>query len=544
MATKTYITPSGAVVDEAGQTISGPVNAGGAPVVNTSNLSPTPSPVVTPPPVVPPPVIPPPPPTPTAPDLTPAISDLEAAITKRLGVTSSATQEAKASAPVQAELNDINTQIALHQARSLQRQEEALRRPGATTESANVDANIAARTDAIEAIKLSAIQQGLQGKLALAQQTAKTAAEEEVAKQTADLQTKRQNIINNYDKFTPEQKKRADAALLKLDKDDAFIVQQKENIKAVQGLIVDAYKNAAGNEAAKMAIAKIKDLNSGDSQYVDKALGILGPYLSDPNAARKALDEHNQAVANLAKTNAEIKEKNASLPNITNPEATKYSSTLSVILGSTKLTKEQKSTLIASVNNGEDPFTVIKNQAKNILGTEGKDLTKYEAARDATIQLQDQLNQFYAAGGSTGIFSGNFEKVSNKLGDVSDPKLVDLAVQIAGSLQKYRNAISGTAYSEQEGKDIAAIFPGITKGELLNSTIVKARLKTLESDIDGLYRSALGSGYDTLKLEARKTMPAGEKVRVLGQEYEVGKVYVDGAGKKWTVDASGKWTKQ
>jgi hypothetical protein len=191
---------------------------------------------------------------------------------------------------------------------------------------------------------------------------------------------------------------------------------------------------------------------------------------------------------------------------IKNPE---YAATVNTILGSGKFTKDQVALVKNAINNGEDPMIVIKNQAKNILGTEGTALTKYEGAKNAMQTLEGALKEFYAANGNSGIFSGNFEKVYNKLGAVNDPKLVDIAVQIAASLQKYRNAISGTAYSEQEGKDIASIFPGINKGEILNSTIVKARMKTLDSDIDGLYRTALGGGYDKLKaFESGKTAAA------------------------------------
>ena len=88
-----------------------------------------------------------------------------------------------------------------------------------------------------------------------------------------------------------------------------------------------------------------------------------------------------------------------------------------------------------------------------------KDLYDYEKSSNAFNKLADKIQAFYDADGKTSYISGNFEKMINNLGNVKDPKLVELATGISSALQQYRNAISGTAYSEQEGKDIASIFP-------------------------------------------------------------------------------------
>lgn len=175
------------------------------------------------------------------------------------------------------------------------------------------------------------------------------------------------------------------------------------------------------------------------------------------------------------------------------------SQALNVILGSTKLTKEQKATLTNSIQNGQDPFSVIKNQAKDILGAQGTQLSKYESAKEQLDAIKSQLKTYYDNGGKTNVFTGGYEKTINKLGEVNDPKLVDIATQIAASLQIYRNAVSGTAYSEQEGQDIASIFPGINKTKGLNDAILQGRTKAFETTIDSLYRQALGDVYDTLK---------------------------------------------
>lgn len=202
--------------------------------------------------------------------------------------------------------------------------------------------------------------------------------------------------------------------------------------------------------------------------------------------------------AQITKLNAEAAD--VGIPTITNPQASQYAGVLNVILGSGQFTKDQKKTVINAVNNGQDPFTVIKNQAKNIMGqSEATTLLKYETARDQINGIDTLLNQYYAKGGKTGILSGNYEKVINNLGQVNNPDLVGIATNISSALQIYRNAVSGTAYSVQEGKDIASIFPGINKSEGLNKAVIAGRLQSFDTTIDSMYTNTLGNSYSSLK---------------------------------------------
>ena len=173
---------------------------------------------------------------------------------------------------------------------------------------------------------------------------------------------------------------------------------------------------------------------------------------------------------------------------------------ISTILGSGSFTKQQRTDVINAINNGQDPFTVIKNQAKNIIGSQGgNELRKAEMARDALVEIGSSLQEFYNNGGDTNIIKGNFEKVSNRLGEVNDPELAAIATKVQLGIQKYRNAISGTAYSEQEGRDIASVFPGINKSETLNNAILGARNTMFDIEIDSAYSSVLGQSYFQLK---------------------------------------------
>lgn len=173
---------------------------------------------------------------------------------------------------------------------------------------------------------------------------------------------------------------------------------------------------------------------------------------------------------------------------------------LKVILGSGTFTKPQQEAVTNAINNGEDPLTVVKNQAKNIMGqTNATQLQNYETAKQQIQSIKDLLAEYYRNGGSTNIFSGTFEKTLNKLGAIKDPKLVNIATNISAALQVYRNSVSGTAFSVQEGKEIASIFPGIDKTQGLNEAVIAGRLNAFDTTIDASYRNVLGNAYDQLK---------------------------------------------
>lgn len=91
------------------------------------------------------------------------------------------------------------------------------------------------------------------------------------------------------------------------------------------------------------------------------------------------------------------------------------------------------------------------------------------------------------------------EKVQNSLWSVWDPKLSSIATRISTAIQSYRKAISGTAFSAQEGADIDSVFPWINKSKGLNNAILSSRIQWLRDEIDNSYRVVLWDDYDLLK---------------------------------------------
>ena len=178
----------------------------------------------------------------TTPATTPTPTDLLSRIeglTSRLGGQDAATNArvTQETQPFRQPLNDINARMAELQARTIENQEK-VRAGGGDVSFQAGEAQRVARNDAIQGLYLAAQQQAITGNIALAEDTAKNAVAAEFAQQEQELTTQRQNIIANYDLFTPEQKKRADAALLSIDKDDAFVMEQKETKKQIQSLAV------------------------------------------------------------------------------------------------------------------------------------------------------------------------------------------------------------------------------------------------------------------------------------------------------------------
>ncbi len=198
---------------------------------------------------------------------------------------------------------------------------------------------------------------------------------------------------------------------------------------------------------------------------------------------------------------------------------------LDIILGSGKFTKDQKNLIIGSIQSGQDPTTVILNQARTLMANPvATDVSKTQQGLKQLKDVQSALQEFYAAGGDTSLLKGNYEKVLNRLGKTKDPKLVEINSRIQKALQKYRNAVSGTAYSVQEGADIASIFPGIQKGKELNDVLVSAGIDSLQSDIDTAYEEVLGSSVYQSLISGNNSQSSGgsdETFEYNGQMYKL-----------------------
>lgn len=323
-----------------------------------------------------------------------------------------------------------------------------------------------------------------------------------------EIAQKQAQLDRNYQYFTtPAEKKRADALQVLLDKQKQDAADKKEAEKNVSNILLQSIQNG-GTPAQQEAIKNSKTLAdaitaAGSSLRTPNTeivkVGDNSAYLIDKNTGKiiKTFGGGSSGGAGGVNTT-----QTGSTP-IKLPDGTQTTrrGIAETIISSGKFTKDQATAIRNAAESGEDFGTVIKNQAKqNLSGANQTKLENNEVSRDAMIDLQKQLQAYYAAGGKTDIFKGNMQEVTNKLGNVGDPRLVSLAVGIASSLQQYRNNISGTAYSDQEGRDIASVFPGINKTEGLNTAIVNQRVLGFNSAIDSYYKTAMGQkAVDYLK---------------------------------------------
>lgn len=335
----------------------------------------------------------------------------------------------------------------------------------------------------IDSLLTSSLVQAKQGNLTYAQTLVKNAISAKYEPIKARLQTQ-QFILGQLN--TKVARDEADKKALQLKQLD----KQMEDEKGVQGIALEIAKNGGNPSIVK------------DSKNVMEAINKAGSMLSTPTTE---LVKIGNGAMLIDKRTGKVLNKYGSLPGSSSTSGVisptnKYAGVVNTILASGKFSKDQANAVRTAIQNGEDPVTVIKNNAKNTMTSPtATKLEAAEGARDAFNDLTGALSAFYAAGGDTSYIKGNFEKVYNRLGKVKDPELVQLAVQVQGAIQSYRNAISGTAYSEQEGRDIASIFPGINKSEGLNNAIINGRKKLFDSTIDAAYRSSIGSAYDSLK---------------------------------------------
>lgn len=160
--------------------------------------------------------------------------------------TAPTSQDVSADPTVQAQqqqVNEINKQIALHKAATLQQQEQALQR-GDTLGFAAGEAARVNRNNAIEGMRLAALAEAAQGNLSLAETHAQRALTLKYDAQQQNIKDARSTIIANWDKLTPSEQKAAEQRLLELNSNDSFIAQQKAQDQQTMQIVTSAVSAA------------------------------------------------------------------------------------------------------------------------------------------------------------------------------------------------------------------------------------------------------------------------------------------------------------
>ncbi len=366
--------------------------------------------------------------TPVTPDTTvksPSLGDRLAGLFTSSKGKAQETQTAVDSATSQGnnDLNQVNTQIKLLQAKSIANQEAAMR-SGETLGFASREQQNVARTDAIEALKLSAIAEGIRGNITLAETHAKNAVDAkyaEIDKQIEDMKT---NIYNNYDSFSPAEKKKADNALLRIDANDAFVKSQKEEDKAIQSIAIKLAEFGVDTGTVQ------KVMNAGS---VNDAIALAGSKMQDP----KAKLELEKIKLDMALTKEDIKYKQKATSLLGEPSDAEKKATESAI-------KEAK---------GSIPVMQDKITAVDVLKT--------------SAGLNSRVGTSFLSRAPQGIL-GTVTKglVTGGLGLLGDAK-----AKVSGSGQDFAGGIHKlvgglTLQSLIDAKSRGATFGALSEGEL------------------------------------------------------------------------------
>ena len=471
-------------------------------------------------------------------DFTKTVEDLQ---NKLLGKPAAeATAITAKTAGFQSSLNELNTQIKMHQANALARQEEALSRPGGTMSYASTEAQKVARTDAIEAMKLSALAQGMQGNILLAEKQAKNAVEAEFGKTIQDIATARQNILNNYDTFTAAEKKRADATLLALNEKDAFAERSKADRE-------QSYKTAV--EAAKNGLTDTSLLTQIQNSTPEKALELASPFLKEKEKPiireferngrqiRQSLDPFTNKVISETDLGAkdiiagvETVEGKASLTAYAQQYADTGSLPTPSSLKEANLTAgqvaEMAKTLPKPVGALVSTNTGVKPPTSSVSNIEEQGIIALsEIVRKTLPDLKDRFGKLTNAG-ITGRIGAMFYTTQNRQ---------DYRTFRADFLSKLLLARSGAAVTEEEYARYAAMVPTEMGNSFLGGISDKAT-KTLNSLADSM-KSTLDNKLNSEQL----SIYGYSKVKINGEDRIVGES-LDIGGKIYRVLPDGKLT--
>ena len=129
----------------------------------------------------------------------------------------------------------------------------------------------------------------------------------------------------------------------------------------------------------------------------------------------------------------------------------------------------------------------------------------------------------------------------NIFGKDFDPKIAKINGYITSAIQPYRNSVTGAAWGTQEDNEYETLF-GSTK---YSPTELRQRLTQMKEMLIAKSTEGLNAYVNPLNTYQNPFNYGGaSSITVNGQSYNVGQVYQDGSGAKWTVDSTGKWTKQ
>lgn len=180
---------------------------------------------------------------------------------------------------------------------------------------------------------------------------------------------------------------------------------------------------------------------------------------------------------------------------------------------------------------------ILKVARESAGAVEEKAANGREDALYAINTIQSLLDDFVALGGETGLLKGNIEKFQNNiLKKTGNQQLAGIANEIAMTIQKYRQELTGAAFTESEAKEYARLFPGIEKSPELNNALMESMKSAYERNLNMFYQRQLGGVGNWQKLQELT-----EEFSWGNPDFEDSGVITTADGLKWKINESGNY---
>lgn len=132
--------------------------------------------------------------------------------------------------------------------------------------------------------------------------------------------------------------------------------------------------------------------------------------------------------------------------------------------------------------------------------TDRGDTRDMEIVVESTSRIKDELDEYYRLGGSTSLFDSLRQDLSEsaisqavaKIAEEQNPALQRVTLSIKDEFFRFRQAVSGAAFSKEETADYYSLWPQSGKGQSVNEGRINSMLERASLKMAYQYMSAVG----------------------------------------------------
>ena len=169
----------------------------------------------------------------------------------------------------------------------------------------------------------------------------------------------------------------------------------------------------------------------------------------------------------------------------------------------------------AAKNNPEQLRLFINKQvvdslpttkAKEDFTTRGKILNEIGVVESKLFVLDEDLSS-YKGDADTGLLKGKLEAMSNGLGEINDPRLADISVNIDFAVEMLARMQTGAAISSEEENRFRKMMPSVNNTGELNQIIISSLRESMQRSNNYDIQSVIGqTGFNAF--EGQEQAPA------------------------------------